>query len=142
MHAYADLRGALAAVAKAGARVLDSERSGPAPRTCRYLPGQPWRAVSWRNGFREGAHGPRDKARVAGVAALSVLASAAHARPELTRQQSWMKGSWCIDKDVVKGWLSGRIGPERPLGPPLYGLPSFKILSRTLREHIFHDRTK
>src|SRR5262249_52086743 len=36
----------------------------PAPRTCQYLPGQPWRAVSWHIGFRGGAHARRKTARV------------------------------------------------------------------------------
>src|SRR6516164_6982805 len=34
----------------------DSDQFRPVPRTCRYLPGQPWRAVSWHSGFRRGAH--------------------------------------------------------------------------------------
>jgi hypothetical protein len=32
---------------------LDLEQFRPAPRTCRYLPGQPWRAVSWHTAGSE-----------------------------------------------------------------------------------------
>jgi hypothetical protein len=34
------------------------------PKDGRYLSGQAWRAVCWHSGFREGAHGPGDKAPI------------------------------------------------------------------------------
>ena len=43
---------------------FDSEQFRPAPRTCRYLPGQPWRAVSWQRRVPRGSHARRKTARV------------------------------------------------------------------------------
>jgi hypothetical protein len=43
-------------------------RTIQASRTCRYLPGQPWRTVSWHSGFRGGAHARRKTARVDSLA--------------------------------------------------------------------------
>src|SRR5262245_25238848 len=79
-------------------RLVDSEQFRPAPRTCRYLSEQPQRAVSWRGGFRWGAHGPRDKTPIHHAA----LQHGGRVAPRGWRAAAGNASDWFTERSITR----------------------------------------